>query len=81
MKATGKYKLEHLVDWMPEGKSVTLTAEDLPDGGFGFEYCCGRSFVVDNVLIEASEPVREGSALDRGRQGEGPRGEVAAEGI
>ena len=60
-EGTGKYKLEHIVDWMPEGKSVVLTAEDLPDGGFGFEYCCGRSFVVDNVLIEASEPTSEGS--------------------
>ncbi len=48
----GKYKLEHLVDFLPEGKSLKLEATDLPDGGFGFEYCCGRSFIVDNVLIE-----------------------------
>jgi hypothetical protein len=27
---------------------------DLPDGGFGFEYCCNRSFSVDNVRIERS---------------------------
>jgi hypothetical protein len=60
-EGAGKYKLEHLVDWMPEGKSISLTARDLPDGGFGFEYCCGRSFVVDNVLIEASEPRSAGS--------------------
>jgi hypothetical protein len=60
-EGAGKYKLEHIVDWMTEGKPVTLAAEDLPDGGFGFEYCCGRSFVIDNVLIEASETLREGS--------------------
>ena len=57
----GKYRLEHLVDWMPEGQAVTLAAGDLPDGGFGFEYCCGRSFVVDDVLVEAAEPARDGS--------------------
>ncbi|MFM7071449.1 MAG: DUF1553 domain-containing protein [Planctomycetota bacterium] len=48
----GRYLLEHLVDGFPDGKPLTLTAADLPDGGFGFEYCCGRSFVVDNVAIE-----------------------------
>jgi hypothetical protein len=47
-----KFKLEHLVDFLPDGKALELAAEDLPDGGFGFEYCCNRSFVVDNVLIE-----------------------------
>jgi hypothetical protein len=47
-----QYRLEHLVDFLPDGKSLTLARADLPDGGFGFEYCCGRSFVVDNVLIE-----------------------------
>ncbi|MFO0819284.1 MAG: PSD1 and planctomycete cytochrome C domain-containing protein [Pirellulales bacterium] len=50
--ADGKFSLEHLVDGLPEEKSITLTAADLPDGGFGFEYCCGRSFVVDNVRVE-----------------------------
>jgi hypothetical protein len=47
-----KYKLEHLVDFYPDGKSLLLSKSDLPEGGFGFEYCCGRSFEVDNVLIE-----------------------------
>ena len=37
----------------------------LPDGGFGFEYCCGRSFVVDNVLVERS-------AAERSRRGQRP---------
>lgn len=49
----GKFKLEHLVDGVPDGQSATLSAKDLPDGGFSFEYCCGRSFIVDNVLVEA----------------------------
>ena len=47
-----KYKLEHLVDFLPEGKSLTLSAADLPDGGFGFEYYATRSFIVDNLMIE-----------------------------
>jgi hypothetical protein len=64
----GRFRLEHLVDWMPEGKSVTLPAADLADGGFGFEYCCGRSFVVDNVLVEASIPAAKGSkAAEKGK--------------
>lgn len=49
-----KYRVEQLVDWLTEDKSLDLAAEELPDGGFGFEFCCGRSFVVDNVVIESS---------------------------
>ncbi|MFN0052753.1 MAG: DUF1553 domain-containing protein [Planctomycetales bacterium] len=48
----GKYRLEQLVDSIPDEKPLELTAADLPDGGFGFEYCCGRSFLVDNVRVE-----------------------------
>jgi hypothetical protein len=50
----GRYLLEQLVDDVPEEQAVTLAKEDLPPGGFGFEFCCGRSFVVDNVMIERS---------------------------
>ncbi|SIO64949.1 Planctomycete cytochrome C [Singulisphaera sp. GP187] len=57
----GKFRLEHVYDWQPEGRAVTLTAADLPDGGFGFEYCCDRSFVVDNLLIEGGEQAPEDS--------------------
>ncbi len=49
-----KFRLEQLVDWIADDKSLDLMAEDLPDGGFGFEFCCGRSFIVDNVVIESS---------------------------
>lgn len=49
-----KFRLEHMIDFVPESKPIHLTATDLPDGGFGFEFCCGRSFVVDNVVIESS---------------------------
>ncbi|MDB5387786.1 MAG: Protein of unknown function (DUF1553)/Protein of unknown function (DUF1549)/Planctomycete, partial [Planctomycetaceae bacterium] len=52
----GKFVLQQLVDWLVEEKSITLSADDLPDGGFGFEYCCGRSFIVDNVAIETFTP-------------------------
>jgi hypothetical protein len=50
----GRYLLEQLVDDVPEEKTVTLAKGDLPAGGFGFEFCCGRSFVVDDVMIERS---------------------------
>lgn len=48
------YRLEHLVDGLVDGAPLELKAADLPPGGFAFEYCCGRSFVVDNVVVEAS---------------------------
>lgn len=51
----GRFELAHLVDGLLEAGTVQLSESDLPDGGFGFEYCCGRSFVVDNVLIETSD--------------------------
>ncbi|MSR56716.1 MAG: DUF1553 domain-containing protein [Planctomycetaceae bacterium] len=47
-----KYRLEQFVDAIPDEKPLDLKAADLPDGGFGFEYCCGRSFLVDNIRIE-----------------------------
>lgn len=62
-KGDGKYLLQHLVDWQAEEKSITLTAADLPDGGFGFEFCCNRSFVVDNVTIETFAPTDKGNPL------------------
>jgi hypothetical protein len=49
-----KFELEHLVDGAIDGKAIVFKGADLPDGGFGFEYCCGRSFTVDNVVIESS---------------------------
>ncbi len=49
-----EFLLEHLVDGAVDGASLKLKAGELPPGGFAFEYCCGRSFVVDNVLVEAS---------------------------
>jgi Protein of unknown function (DUF1553)/Protein of unknown function (DUF1549) len=52
---TNQLSLEPLVDGAPDGSPVTLSDEDLPPGGFGFEYCCGRSFTVDRVAIEASD--------------------------
>ena len=58
-----QFRLQHVVDWRPEDKSITLRADDLPDGGFGVEYCCDRSFRIDNVLIE-SNTVQGGTAVD-----------------
>lgn len=49
-----KFRLEHLVDGLPDGKPLELTAADLPDGGFAFFFCCNRSYVVDEVRIERS---------------------------
>ena len=51
-----EFLLQQLVDGVPEEKSLTLTAEQLPDGAFGFELCCARSFTVDNVSVESSPP-------------------------
>lgn len=56
-----RFRLNHLVDGAVEGSSVTVAASDLPDGGFGFEYCCGRSFIVDNVVVETSDPALDPS--------------------
>ena len=46
--------LQHQVDGLPDGQPLTLPAADLPDGGFAFEFCCGRSFQVDHVRVETS---------------------------
>ncbi len=58
-----QYQIEHLVDGAPEGKSLELKAADLPRGGFAFFYCNGRSFVVDNVVVE-----RAGGGWDAARR-------------
>ncbi len=58
-----KFLLEHLVDGIPEDKTLALTADQLPDGGFAFEFCCGRSFVVDNVTIEQFDEPQHRNAL------------------
>lgn len=50
-----QFRLEQLVDMIPQGPALTLKAADLPDGSFGFEFCCGRSFQVDNLVIEVSQ--------------------------
>ncbi len=49
-----KYRLEHVVDGLQEGKSHDVTAADLPNGGFAFFYSSNRGYVVDNVRIERS---------------------------
>ena len=46
------FQLEQLVDGVVDGSPLKLKREDLPDGAFGFEYCCGRSFIVDSVAVE-----------------------------
>lgn len=51
----GKFRLDHLVDGVTDGKWIELAAADLPDGGFAFEYCCGRSFIVDAVEVTSGD--------------------------
>lgn len=63
----GKFKLEHLVDGLPDGQSTTLSANELPNGGFSFEYCCGRSFIIDNVLIESLPSVKTDKNPERAK--------------
>jgi hypothetical protein len=52
--ADDEFLLQHLVDENPETESLMLKSEQLPDGAFGFELCCSRSFVVDNVIVDSS---------------------------
>lgn len=49
-----KFRLQHVLDGLPEGKTLDLKEQDLPDGSFGFGYCCGRSYQIDDVVVEAS---------------------------
>ena len=63
--AGNQFHLQHVVDWLPEEKSITFQEGDLPDGGFGLEYCCDRSFRIDNVLIE-SNALQEDNAVAAG---------------
>ncbi len=72
----GKFQLEHLYDWVPDEKTVKLTADDLPDGGFGFEFCCGRSFIVDNVVVERG--LDDPAAAEQVATAETKRQELAA---
>jgi hypothetical protein len=75
----GKFLLEHVVDGIAEEKSLTLGAADLPNGGFGFEFCCGRSFVVDNVLIEQSAGPADEAAKQFDAQLQARRKQLAAQ--
>jgi hypothetical protein len=59
---TNELTLAHLVDGAVDGSSIKLKDEHLPPGGFAFEYCCGRSFVVDNVAVESSDDSSPGWA-------------------
>jgi hypothetical protein len=57
-------RLQLLVDHLPDGKTLDLpTKAFTAGGGFGFVYCCGRSFVVDNVLIEEFPPEESNEML------------------
>jgi hypothetical protein len=67
-RGSGKFELAQVVDGVPEEGSVQLAAADLPDGGFGFEYCCGRSYTVDNVIIEAGEGSEAGPLVQALRE-------------
>ena len=59
----GKFRLDHVVDGLPDGKTFDVTAGDLPDGGFAFFYCCNRSYIVDDVRIERNRR-DTGSGID-----------------
>lgn len=54
-----EFLLQHVVDGHVEENVVRLTADQVPSGSFGFELCCGRSFVVDNVVVESSKAIVE----------------------
>ena len=50
----GKFRLEHLLDGLADGKSHELIAADLPDGGFAFFFSSSRGYVVDELRVERS---------------------------
>jgi hypothetical protein len=52
--ADNKFRLQQIVDGLIDDSAIELTERDLPDGSFGFGLCCGRSFQVDDVIVEAS---------------------------
>lgn len=54
MTGEDRFSMQHWVDDAPDGPPMVLKGEDLPPGGFGFEYCCGRSFEVDDVRVAVS---------------------------
>jgi hypothetical protein len=60
-----KLQLIHLVDGLSDGEPMTITAADLPDGGFGFYLGAGRSFVVENVTISIGNATESLSAEAR----------------
>ena len=64
--AEAEVLVEQLVDGLPDRTTLKLTPDDLPEGAFGFEFCCGRSFVVDQLRVErfsnAGGPAGEGYA-------------------
>ncbi len=60
----GKYRLDHLVDSLPDGRTLNLTAADLPDGGFAFLFCANRSYVADNLRVERSLPAANATNVD-----------------
>jgi hypothetical protein len=62
---TNQFELAQIVDGVLETGTANLSAADLPDGGFGFEYCCGRSFAIDNLVVEASDVAIENNEEQR----------------
>lgn len=59
--ANRKFQMQHLVDGLPEGRTIELAEADLPNGCFAFGLCCHRSYQVDDVLVEASFAVDSNS--------------------
>lgn len=49
-----EFLMQHVVDGVLEEKSIQLQENQLPDGAFGFELCCSRSFTVDKIIVESS---------------------------
>ena len=50
----GNFRLQHLVDALPEESHIDLKEHDLPNGSVGIGFCCGRSFQIDDVVVESS---------------------------
>ncbi len=62
-RGKGAFELTQWVEGNPEKNTLTLKESDLPNGGFGFALCCGRSYVVDNVVVEKSLDALEAAKI------------------
>lgn len=53
--AGDQYRVEHLINFRLQPESIVVSAANLPDGAFGYYAGHGRSFIVDDLLVEGGK--------------------------